>query len=130
MGADADFDAIAARYREAVAAYHGHLHPIGLPPETVRERDSRADLRLRDLFIPLRLVSEQGRDTPEDLARVLDRRGSAVVLGDPGSGKSTLLAYLALLFAGGATLEGFSPDPGLDPGSPCSGPRSRRPQAL
>jgi predicted NACHT family NTPase len=81
-------------------------------PETVRERDSRADLRLRDLFIPLRLVPEKAGAAPEDLARVLAAGGSAVVLGDPGMGKSTLLAYLALLLADRATsLDGFSPPP-------------------
>jgi len=104
-----DFFKLAQNYRQQVAIAHGRLKTIGLPPETVRERDSRADLRLRDLFIPLRLIPERAGAAPEDLARVLAAGGSAVVLGDPGMGKSTLLAYLALLFAGGASLEGYTP---------------------
>jgi 3',5'-cyclic AMP phosphodiesterase CpdA len=111
----ADFRELARSYREKVVVVHGHLKTIGLPPETVRERDSRADLRLRDLFIPLRLLREKAGSTPEELTPVLRAGRSAVVLGDPGTGKSTLLAYLALLFAGGASLDGFSAPPSTVP---------------
>jgi NACHT domain len=103
------FDELARSYREKVAIAHGHLKTIGLPPETLRQRDNRTDLRLRDLFIPLRLVPETAGKKLEDLASVLAANRSAVVLGDPGMGKSTLLAYLCLLFSGGASLPGFSP---------------------
>lgn len=111
----ADFREFARSYREKVVVVHGHLKTIGLPPETVRERDSRADLRLRDLFIPLRLLREKAGSTPEELIPLLRAGSSAVVLGDPGTGKSTLLAYLALLFAGGVALDGFSVPPSTVP---------------
>jgi hypothetical protein len=110
-----DFREFSASYREKIAIAHGHLKTIGLPPETIRERASRADLRLCDLFIPLHLLPEEAGATLEDLAHVLHASGSAVVLGDPGTGKTTLLAYLALLFAGGASLDGFSPPPSAVP---------------
>jgi predicted MPP superfamily phosphohydrolase len=102
-----DFNTLAARYRDKVILLHNRLKTIGFPPEA-RPRESRIETLLDKLFIPLRLVPEQPNASPMDLARVLESGGSAVVLADPGMGKSTLLAYLALVFAGGAPLKGFT----------------------
>jgi len=101
-----DFREFATTYREKVVVAHGHLRTVGLPPETLRERDSRTELTLRELFVPIRLIPEGSESKSEHLQDVLLKGFSAVILGDPGMGKSTLLAYLALLFAGGTSLEG------------------------
>ncbi len=101
-----DFRAFTAQYRAKIARIHGGLRTLGLPPEALsRERESRGEIRLRDIFVPLRFTAEDGAASPETLAQLLDGR-SVVVLGDPGMGKSTLLSFIALLHAGGATLSG------------------------
>ncbi|TKD12187.1 metallophosphoesterase [Polyangium fumosum] len=102
-----DLKAFALKYRERVALVHGRLRTIGIPPET-RRRDSPIELPLADLFIPLHLSETQVLGYCS-IDYVLQHRNSVVVLGDPGMGKSTLLAYIALVFAGGARLEGFKP---------------------
>lgn len=109
-----DFATLAARYREKVTLFHDRLKTIGIPPE-VRSRESRIELPLADLFIPLRLVPEGRGMGAMDLAAALAKGGSAVALADPGMGKSTLLAYLALVFAGGVSVEGVAPPPRLIP---------------
>lgn len=109
-----DFGTLAARYREKTALYFNRLKTIGIPPEA-RPRESRIELPLAELFIPLRLVPEESSTGPLDLSRALEAGRSAVVLADPGMGKSTLLAYLSLVFAGSAPLEGFAPAPRLIP---------------
>jgi hypothetical protein len=102
----ADFGAFVARYREKVALVHSRLKTIGIPPEA-RRRESLVELPLDKLFIPLRLVPQKRGAAPVDLAPILTAGGSAVLLADPGMGKSTLLSFLALVFAGGARVEGF-----------------------
>jgi 3',5'-cyclic AMP phosphodiesterase CpdA len=106
-----DFRAFAAQYRAKIALLHGGLRTLGLPPEALaRERESRGEIRLRDIFVPLRFTADDGAASPETLAHLLDGR-SVVVLGDPGTGKSTLLSFIALLHAGGATIDGFEVSP-------------------
>ena len=109
-----DFGTLAKRYREKVAIAHNRLKTIGIPPES-RPRESRIELPLAELFIPLRLVPEKPGSMPIELASVLKSNESVVILADPGMGKSTLLAYVALVFAGGAEIHGFTPEPHLVP---------------
>ncbi|MCY1074685.1 metallophosphoesterase [Archangium lansingense] len=106
-----DFRQFALSYQAKVVQRHRHLRTLGLPPETLRERDARTEIPLRDLFVPLRFLSEDGQHRAAPLASLLAERKSVVVLGDPGAGKSTLLAFLSLLLAGEAELEGFTPAP-------------------
>lgn len=100
-----DFRDFAGNYRAQVAEIHRDIRTLGLPPETLREGDAHRRIRLRDIFVPLSLLPEEGeRSAPRSLAEVLRSGRSPVVLGDPGSGKSTLLTFLALLYAGAAEL--------------------------
>lgn len=109
-----DFGTLATRYRQQIAAIHNRLKTIGIPPEA-RPRESRSELPLAELFIPLHLVPEKSGADPLDLTHALRQGKNGIVLADPGMGKSTLLAYLALVFAGGVTLEGFTPSSRLVP---------------
>jgi tetratricopeptide (TPR) repeat protein len=110
-----DFREFAASYRDKISLAYERIRTIGLPPKILRERDARPEIRLRDIFVPLRFVAGKSEQAPVSLADALRDKSSAVVLGDPGAGKSTLLAFLALLFAGGATLEGYAPRDGVVP---------------
>ncbi|MFN7146561.1 MAG: hypothetical protein ACK4YP_22490, partial [Myxococcota bacterium] len=69
----ADFATLAARYREKVVIVHNRLETIGIP------RESRIELPLADLFIPLRLVPEESGAERLDLGRALADSRSAVV---------------------------------------------------
>jgi hypothetical protein len=109
-----DFGTLATRYRQKIAIVYNRLKTIGIPPEA-RPRESRIELPLAELFIPLRLVPEQSNAEPLDLAIALKKNGNGIILADPGMGKSTLLAYLALVFAGGVTLDDFTPSPRVVP---------------
>lgn len=109
-----DFTTLATRYREKLAHLHNRLKTIGIPPEA-RPRESRVELPLAELFIPLQLVPEERDGKPQDLLRILQEGKSGVILADPGMGKSTLLAYVALVLAGGAPLPGFSPPSNIVP---------------
>jgi hypothetical protein len=105
-----DFRELAAHYRAKVTLLHRDLRTLGLPPEALaRGRDAHGHVRLRDIFVPLRFGGDDNT-APESLGKLLDGR-SVVVLGDPGMGKSTLLAFIALLYAGGASLEGVEISP-------------------
>lgn len=106
-----DFGAFAGEYRAAVERDHAHIRTLGLPTKVKRERDAHARIPLRDIFVPLRFQLAGGGSGARELADVLAAGRSSVVLGDPGTGKSTLLAFLALLYAGGADLPGFTPPP-------------------
>lgn len=114
-GGHLDFGAQARRYGEKVADLYDRLRTLGLPPEALRERDARPDIRLRDIFVPLRLLPDGRSDGPIDLAELLHQGHSIVVRGDPGTGKTTLLYFLALLYAGRATLPGYTAPPGRVP---------------
>jgi hypothetical protein len=105
-----DFATLADRYREKVSIRHNRIKTIGIPPEA-RPRHSRVELPLADLFIPFLLLPEEPNAWLLDLAQTVERARCAVVLADPGMGKSTLLSYLALVFAGGTSLEGFTCPP-------------------
>lgn len=105
-----DFKGFAEQYRQRLALAHRKLRTLGLPPETLRERDASREIRLRDVFVPLQLVPS-GEDARRPLQEFLHRRQSVVVLGDPGTGKTTLLTFLALLHAGEAKLPEFQPTP-------------------
>lgn len=103
-----DFRDFTASYRERVAVVHQGVRFLGLPPEVMRERDARTDIRLCDIFIPLEFVPHEGGGEARGLKNLLSFCRSAVILGDPGTGKSTLMAFLALLWAGAANLDGFN----------------------
>jgi len=109
-----DFRELAGKYRQRIALQYRRLRTLGLPPETLREKDARAEIQLRDVFVPLELL-EEGRDAGEPLSRplaeVVRAMDPVVVLGDPGTGKSTLLTFLALLYSGEAALDGVEPPP-------------------
>ncbi|HRI63399.1 MAG TPA: NACHT domain-containing protein, partial [Polyangium sp.] len=115
-----DFRTLAVQYRAKIANHYNRLKTIGIPPEA-RPRESRIELPLAELFIPLRFVLEEEDAEPKDLAAVLFgvpsglRTLNSVILADPGMGKSTLLAYLALVFAGGAPMAGISQFPQMVP---------------
>lgn len=103
-----DFAMLATQYREKIGHYYNRLKTIGIPPEA-RPRESRIELPLTKLFIPLRFLSEENHTQSVTLSRAIKDSRNAVVRADPGMGKSTLLAYLALLVAGQDNLEGFTP---------------------
>ncbi|MBK9258706.1 MAG: metallophosphoesterase [Polyangiaceae bacterium] len=105
-----DFGTLATRYRRKLTSFHDRLKTFGIPPEA-RPRESRIELPLAELFIPLRLVPEKNNAESLNFARALSESKNGVVLADPGMGKSTLLAYLALVFAGGVPFPGFTPTP-------------------
>lgn len=115
-----DFATLATRYREKLAHLHNRLKTIGIPPEA-RPRESRVELPLAELFIPLQLVPEEPDAKPESVTSIIfgipsgTRWWNGVILADPGMGKSTLLAYVALVMAGGASLPGFSPPSNIVP---------------
>jgi energy-coupling factor transporter ATP-binding protein EcfA2 len=104
-----DLDAFAGAYRAAVARRHETIRGLGLSADVKRERGAPTRIRLRDIFVPLRFHVTRGDGATVTLAHALARGRSVVVIGDPGAGKSTLLAYLALLHAGQATLDGLTP---------------------
>ena len=114
-GGRLDFSAQARRYGEKVADLYDRLRTLGLPPEALRERDARPDIRLRDVFVPLRLLPDGRSDRAAELAELLYQGHSVVVRGDPGTGKTTLLYFLALLCAGRATLPGYAAPQGRVP---------------
>lgn len=100
----ADFE---AGYRKAIAAANESVRTLGLPPEALRESDARNQIPLDQIFVPLTVTTDDSKSEKLSLANFLNRPQSAVILGDPGTGKSTLLKFVALLYAGGAALEGF-----------------------
>lgn len=109
------YSAFEASYRKGVVAANESMRTLGLPPEALRESDARNQIPLRQIFVPLNVVPEDDTSRKEPLAELLRRKGSAVLLGDPGTGKSTLLKFVALLHAGGATLDGFEPPKSILP---------------
>jgi hypothetical protein len=102
-----DFQEFAADYRRKVAIVHRRLRTIGLPPETLRERDAGAEIPLRRVFVPQKLVPEGDRQQLLPLVELLRAGRSCVLLGDPGTGKTTILSFVALLFCGEAELDGL-----------------------
>lgn len=107
--AASNFSTVENEYKRQVGLAHQNLRKIGLPPETLRERDASTEIRLREIFVPLRFSDESSVGT-STLASLIQQRKPVVILGDPGSGKSTLLAYLGLLFSGNAELPGVAID--------------------
>lgn len=57
-----EFPAFARSYCEKVVLAHRRLRTLGLPPETLRERDALSEIRLRDVFVPLKVVAEGDRE--------------------------------------------------------------------
>lgn len=104
------FSTLADEYRARVAVVHETIRTLGLPTQVKRERDAGLRIPLADIFVPLRLQPARNASETLALASVVAGGRSTVVLGDPGSGKSTLLAFLVLLHAGRASLDGFAPD--------------------
>lgn len=102
-----DFGTLATQYREKIGHHYNRLKTIGIPPEA-RPRESRIELPLTKLFIPLCFFPEENHTQSVTLSRAIKDSWNAVVRADPGMGKSTLLAYLALLAAGQDNLEGFT----------------------
>jgi len=110
------FKEFAGRYRQKMELAYRHLRLLGLPPETLRERDSRKDVPLRDLFVPLKFVRQEGGDeSVQSLQEMLRSGRSTVVLGDPGTGKTTLLSFISLLLLGKADLPEYSAHTGAVP---------------
>lgn len=118
---DARRATLAARYRAAVAAVYGTVRFVGFA-----DHRKRPNVRVPELFVPLRVAAERGDKEAEDwsTADLLQRLASSfgkgedheksaeriVVLGDPGSGKTTLCRYLAVALAGEADCEVDIPD--------------------
>jgi hypothetical protein len=75
-----DFRKFADSYRERVGFSYQYLRTLGLPPETLRERDAIKHIPLRNLFIPLRFVSEGAGAEAQSLTEMLDAGKSAVIL--------------------------------------------------
>jgi len=103
------FHEFAKAYRKKVADRCQDHRLLGLPPTQMRRDDLQSRISLSKLFVPLRLRPDKDGARPASLTSLLAARKNVVVLGDPGMGKSTLLGFLALLFAGGAKLDGFTP---------------------
>ncbi|MFP2932387.1 hypothetical protein ACLESO_45995 [Pyxidicoccus sp. 3LG] len=103
------FKEFSLRYKEKVALTHKHLRTLGLPPETLKARDARTEIPLRDLFVPLQLSPEDRQEETQSLSTLLNSRRSCIILGDPGTGKSTLLSFISLLLTGEAQLEDYTP---------------------
>jgi len=110
-----DFKQFAADYRRKAAIAHQRLRTIGLPPETLRERDSTAEIPLRTIFVPQTFLADEEPDPDLSLAELLHAHRNFVLLGDPGIGKTTVLAFVALLFCNAAELAGFSPPSDIVP---------------
>ncbi|MDI1443105.1 metallophosphoesterase [Polyangium sp. 6x1] len=107
-----DFHAFGRLYREKVARAFEHLSLLGFPPDALRQKDARGDIRLADLFVPTRFITDDRDRRNPTLAELLKRGSSALVLGDPGMGKTTLLAFLSLLHSDpSVTLEGYRAPP-------------------
>lgn len=103
-----DFKDFAARYRAKVSHNHRRIRTLGFPPEALHERDAYLDIPLRDIFVPLEF-QDLDDNKLRTLVSLVNKETSGVILGDPGTGKSTLLSFIALLFSGGASLEGVLP---------------------
>ncbi|MRG94687.1 metallophosphoesterase [Polyangium spumosum] len=107
-----DFHAFGRLYRERVARAFEHLSLLGFPPDALRQKDARGDIRLADLFVPTRFITDDRDRKNPTLAELLKRGSSALVLGDPGMGKTTLLAFLSLLHSDpSVSLEGYRSPP-------------------
>ncbi|MBC8871589.1 MAG: SUMF1/EgtB/PvdO family nonheme iron enzyme [Planctomycetes bacterium] len=110
-----DFKVFAAEYRKKVAIDNERLRTIGLPPETLRERDARIEIPLEKVFVPQTFRPEDDDQRSVPLAELLSVGGNCVLLGDPGTGKTTALSFVALLFCGEAELADFSSPDGIVP---------------
>ncbi|MDC0749647.1 metallophosphoesterase [Polyangium mundeleinium] len=105
-----DFHAFGRLYREKIARAFEHVSLLGFPPDALRQKDARGDIRLADLFVPTRFITDDRDQKKPTLAGLLQYGSSALILGDPGMGKTTLLAFLSLLHSDpGVTLEGYRP---------------------
>ncbi len=93
-----------AAYRDRVVSLFRTLRVMGLPPETTCVRETRTELPLDALFVPPTLNKVKDWWVTTTLAEALRSGGCKVVLGAAGMGKTTLLSFLALLYAGGASL--------------------------
>lgn len=101
-----DYRAFTTHYCEEIVRDKEHVNLLGFPPEALRERDAKANIRLADLFVPTVFRAQQNREhrtVLSDLLNVgtLGAEQSVLVLGDPGMGKTMLLSFIALLHARG-----------------------------
>jgi energy-coupling factor transporter ATP-binding protein EcfA2 len=85
-------------YDEAFRTLHGKIQFVGM---SVYKEEATAAVDMDSIYIPLRLVDEDEKESRSDTPRsdpltLLEPGAGHLILGDPGCGKSTLLKFLAL----------------------------------